>query len=33
MMKLDYSRKKDRFDKERHGIWSRDLHAVADGVA
>jgi hypothetical protein len=32
MIKLDYSEKKDRFDKERHGIWSRDLHTVEDIV-
>ena len=25
-------RKKDRFDKERHGIWSRYLHTVVDIV-
>ena len=25
-------RKKDRFDKEKHGIWSRDLHTVEDIV-
>ena len=25
-------RDKDRFGKERHGIWSRDLHAVEDIV-
>ena len=28
MIKLDYLGKKDRFDKERHGIWSKDLHTV-----
>ena len=30
MIQLDYSEKKDRLDKERHGIWSRDLHTVED---
>ena len=31
MIKLDYS-ENNRFDKERHGIWSRDLHTVEDIV-
>lgn len=30
--KVRLFRKKDRFDKERHGIWSRDLHTVEDIV-
>ena len=30
--KVRLSRKKDRFDKERHGLWSRDLHIVEDIV-
>lgn len=30
--KIRLFRKVNRFDKERHGIWSRDLHTVEDIV-
>ena len=30
--KVRLFRRMDRFDKERHGTWSRDLHTVEDIV-